>query len=354
MAARLAIEDFGGQVLGKPITIISGDEQNKPDIAANLARQFYDRDNVTAVVDGGSSSTALAIQFVSTERKKIFLVSGGTTAEITGKSCSPYSIHWLPDTHAISTAATRAVVAGGGTSWFYITANYVFGQDLEKYSSEVVKAAGGTVLGSARAPLNTADFSSFLLQAQSSGANVIAFANAGSDTQNAIKQAQEFGLGGPGSKLKIVGLDIFTSDIQSIGLPASQGVIGVADFYWDMDDTTRAWSKRFKAVHGKIPTYYQADSYSAVYHYLAAVKAAGTTDPDKVSAMMYATPLSDPLHKGVKIRKDGRVMQPIYLMEVKTPQESKGPDDIMKVVSKIAAEDAFIPLEQTGCQRALN
>ncbi len=352
VAARLAAEDFGGQVLGKPITIISGDEQNKPDVASNLARQFYDRENVTAILDGGSSSTALAIQFVSSEKKKMFLVSGGTTAEITGKSCSPYSIHWLPDTHAIATAATRAVVADGGKSWFYITANYVFGQDLEKYSSEVVKAAGGSVLGSARAPLNTADFSSFLLQAQGSGADVVAFANAGSDAQTSIKQAQEFGLMGGGSKTRIVGLDIFTSDIQSIGLAVAQGVIGVADFYWDMDETTRAWSKRFKAMHGKIPTYYQADSYSAVYNYLAAVKAAGTTDPDKVSAIMYQTPLSDPLHNGVKVRKDGRVMQPIYLMQVKTPQESKGPDDIMKVVSKIPPEEAFIPLDKTGCPRA--
>ena len=352
-AARLAVEDFGGEILGKPIVVLTGDEQNKPDIAANLARRFYDQDDVTAIVDGGSSSTALAIQYVSSEKKKMFLVSGGTTAAITGKSCSPYSIHWLPDTYAISTASTRAMVAEGGRSWFYITADYVFGHDLERYSSEVVKEAGGKVLGSARAPLDTADFSSFLLQAQSSGAGVIAFANAGANAQNSIKQAREFGLMGDGSKLRIVGLDIFTSDVQAIGLAAAQGVIGVADFYWDMNDASRAWTARFKAVHKKIPTYYQADTYSAVYNYLAAVKAVGTTDSDKVSEFMYHTPLSDPLHKGVSVRKDGRVMQPIYIMQVKTPAESKGPDDLMKVVSQIPPEQVFLPLDKTGCLRSL-
>jgi branched-chain amino acid transport system substrate-binding protein len=345
-AVRMAIEDFGGSVLGKPVEVVSADGQNKPDIAANIARNWYDS-GVDVITDIPASGMALAIMQLSKDKKKIALVTSAGSSDITGKSCSPYTAHWTWDTYAMSHGTGATIVKRGGKDWFFITADYVFGQTLERDTAAVVTANGGKVLGSVRHPLNTADFSSYLLQAQSSGAKIIGLANGGADTINSVKQAIEFGL--PKSGAQLVALIAFISDIHSLGLKAAQGLMLTEAFYWDLDDATRAWSRRFYERTRRMPSMTQAGAYSAVTHYLKAVAAVGSKDADKVMAQMRATPIDDFMtHDGV-LRADGRVLRDMYLFQVKTPEESKGDWDLYKLVEKIPAAEAFRPLGEGGC-----
>ncbi len=349
LAAQMAVEDFGGKVLGAPIEVISGDHQNKPDIGAGIARQWIDTDHVDVIVDVPTSSVALAIQAVTREKKRLFLMSGPASSDLTGKACSPYGFQWTYDTYALAHGTGGALVKQGGNSWFFITADYAFGHALERDTGDAVKAAGGTVLGSVRAPLNTQDFSSYLLQAQSSKAKVIGLANAGGDTINAVKQASEFGIVSGGQKL--AGLLIFITDVHSIGLKIAHGLTITSAWYWDKDDASRAFAKRFMARNhnGLPPTYIQAGIYSEVTHYLKAIKAAGTDDTDKVAAQMRKMKINDFMTKDGWIREDGRVMRDMYLEEVKSPAESKYPFDYFKILATIPAEQAFRPLKDGGC-----
>jgi branched-chain amino acid transport system substrate-binding protein len=349
LAAQMAVDDFGGKVLGAPIEVVAGDHQNKPDIGAGIARQWIDNDHVDVIVDVPTSSVALAVQEVTREKKRIFLMSGPGSSDLTGKACSPYGFHWAYDTYALAHGTGGAMVKQGGSSWFFVTADYAFGHALERDTGDAVKAAGGTVLGAVRAPLGTQDFSSYLLQAQASKAKVIGFANAGGDTINSIKQAAEFGIVTGGQKL--AGLLVFLTDIHSIGLKTAQGLTITAAYYWDRDDASREFAKRFMAKNhnGLPPTYVQAGIYSAVAHYLKAVQAAGTDDTEKVAAQMRTMKINDFMTKDGWIREDGRVMRDMYLEEVKTPAESKYPFDYFKVLATIPPDQAFRPLKDGNC-----
>jgi len=349
VAAQMAAEDFGGKVLDAPIEIIGGDHQNKPDVGAGLARQWIDTDHVDAIVDVPTSSVALAIQEVTREKKRIFLMSGPASSDLTGKACSPYGIHWTYDTYALAHGTGGALVKQGGDSWFFITADYAFGHALERDTGDAVKAAGGKVLGAVNAPLNTQDFSSFLLQAQASKAKVIGLANAGGDTINSIKQASEFGIVAGGQKL--AGLLVFLSDIHSLGLKTAQGLTITSAWYWDKDDASRTFAKRFMARNptGLPPTYIQAGIYTEVAFYLKAIQAAGTDDADKVVAQMRKMKINDFMTKDGWIREDGRVMRDMYLEEVKSPAESKYPFDYLKILATIPADQAFRPLKDGNC-----
>ena len=348
LATQMAIEDFGGSVLGKKIELVSGDIQNKADVAATLAGRWYDNENVDMILGAGASSSSIAIENVAGAKKKIFLAPDPAASDITGKLCNPYTVHWVYDTAALANGTGSAVVKAGGKTWYFLTADYAFGYALQRDVAAVVEKAGGKVLGEVKHPLNTNDFSSFLLQAQGSKAQVIGLANAGGDTINAIKQASEFGIVKGGQKL--AGLLVFISDINSLGLERAQGLSLTEAFYWDLNDKTRAFSKRFgEKFKGKMPTMVQAGFYSATLAYLNAVKAAGTDDPDKVMATMKATKWDDPLFGKSWIRPDGRKMHDMYLFEVKKPSESKGPWDDYNLVATIPAEQAFRPLEQSEC-----
>lgn len=350
-AARMAVEDFGDAVLGKSIEITSADHQNKPDVASNIARQWYDS-NVDLIVDVPSSAAALAVQEVAREKKRLVIFSTPATSDLTGKSCSPYGIHWTYDTYALAHGTGAAVVKSGGKRWFFITADYAFGHAIERDTTAVVRAAGGSVLGSVKAPLGTPDFSSFLLQAQASRADIIGLANAGGDTINSIKQANEFGIVQGGQKL--AGLVVYLSDVHSLGVQVAQGLTLTASFYWDLDDETRAWSKRFFAKTGRMPTMPQAGVYTSVSHYLKAVRAAGTSQSEAVMAKMKSSPINDfMVHDGV-VRPDGRVLRDFYLFEVKSPKESQKPWDYYKLVSKIPAGDAIRPLSESDCPLVSN
>ena len=354
LAAQMAVDDFGGKVLDQPIEVISGDHQNKPDIGAGLARKWIDTEHVDTIVDVPTSSVALAVQEVTREKKRVFLMSGPASSDLTGKACSPYGFQWTYDTYALAHGTGGALVKQGGDSWFFITADYAFGHALERDTSEAVKAAGGKVLGSVSVPLNTQDFSSFLLQAQASKAKVIGLANAGGDTINSIKQAAEFGIVAGGQKL--AGLLVFLTDVDSLGLKTAQGLTITSAWYWDKDDASRAFAKRFVArnPNGKPPTYTQAGVYTEVAFYLNAIKAAGTDDADKVSAQMRSMKINDFMTKDGWIREDGRIMRDMYLEEVKSPQESKYPYDYFKVLATIPAEQAFRPLKDGGCPLVKN
>jgi len=354
LAAQMAVDDFGGKVLDQPIEVISGDHQNKPDIGAGLARKWIDTEHVDTIVDVPTSSVALAVQEVTREKKRVFLMSGPASSDLTGKACSPYGFQWTYDTYALAHGTGGALVKQGGDSWFFITADYAFGHALERDTSEAVKAAGGKVLGSVSVPLNTQDFSSFLLQAQASKAKVIGLANAGGDTINSIKQAAEFGIVAGGQKL--AGLLVFLTDVDSLGLKTAQGLTITSAWYWDKDDASRAFAKRFIArnPNGKPPTYTQAGVYTEVAFYLNAIKAAGTDDADKVSAQMRTMKINDFMTKDGWIREDGRIMRDMYLEEVKSPQESKYPFDYFKVLATIPAEQAFRPLKDGGCPLVKN
>ena len=338
-AARMAIADFGGAVNGKKIELISADHQNKPDIGSAIATQWFDNDGVDVVVDVPTSSVALAVQEVARNKGKVFLISGAAASDLTGKACSPTSVHWTYDTVALANGTGSAVVKAGGDTWFFITADYAFGHALERDTAKVVEDNGGKILGKVRAPLNTADFSSYLLQAQSSKAKIIGLANAGGDTINSIKQAAEFGIVEGGQKL--AGLLVFITDVNSLGLQTANGLQLTEAFYWDQNDETRAWSKRFFEKMKRQPSMVQAGVYGSVMHYLAAIKATGSDDGPTVVKQMKATPVNDFMTKNGKIRDDGRLVRDMYLFEVKKPSESKGPWDYYKQIAVIPGDEAF-------------
>jgi branched-chain amino acid transport system substrate-binding protein len=347
LAAQMAVDDVGN-IPGTRVEIVSADHQNRPDIGAGITRQWIDVDHVDAIVDVPTSSVALAVQDITRTKKRIFLMSGPATSDLTGKDCSPYGFQWTYDTYALAHGTGREIVKQGGDTWFFITADYAFGHALERDTGDAVKAAGGKVLGAIRAPLNTQDFSSFLLQAQASKAKVIGLANAGGDTINSIKQAAEFGLVSGGQKL--AGLLVFLTDIHSLGLKATQGLTITSAWYWDKDDASRAFARRFMSKNrGVPPSYTQAGVYSAVSHYLKAIKAIGTDDADKVSEQMRKTKINDFMTNDGWIRDDGRVMREMYLERVKSPEESKYPFDYFKVLATIPAEEAFRSLKDGGC-----
>ena len=346
-AAKMAVEDFGGKVLGKPIEVVSADHQNKADIASATAREWFDSGQVDALMDVAASATALAAIDVAKEKNKIVMLSGPGAARITNEACTPVSIHYTYDNYALSHGTASAMVKAGYDSWFFITADYAFGHDLEQNTAAVVKASGGQVLGDVRVPINTADFSSALLQAQASKAKAVGLANAGADTTNAIKQAAEFGLVRGGQKL--AGLLIFINDINTLGLQTAQGMLLTNAFYWDRNDESRAWSRRYFQHMNRMPNMVQAGIYSATTHYLAAVAAAGTDDTQAVMAKMRATPINDFFAKDGRIRADGRMVHDMYLYEVKKPDESKEKWDYYKLVATIPADQAFLPLSDSKC-----
>lgn len=346
-AAKMALEEFGPTVLGKPIEIISADHQMKSDVGIQIARNWFDAGKVDAVVDIPNSAIAIAVHNLARERNRIALLSGPGASTLTDELCSPNTVHFTYDTYALSKVTASAVVAGGGKSWFFITADYAFGNQLEQDATRFIKASGGTVLGSVRHPTNTADFSSFALQAQSSKAEVVAFANAGQDTDNSIKQSGEFGLVKGGQKL--VGLLMFDTDVHAIGLDAAQGTYLTTASYWNMDDKTRAWSKRFFERTKVMPTMIQTGVYGSVLHYLKAIKAAGTDDPAKVMAKMRELPIEDTFVHGGKLREDGRVIRDMYLARVKKPSESKEPWDYLDIVKTVKGDDAFRPVSELKC-----
>ena len=346
-AAQLAAEDFGNKILGAPIEIISADHQNKADIASNLSRQWYEAGGVDVIADGGSSAAAMALQNVARDHKKIFLISGGATAELTGKACSPYGFHWMYDTYALAAAPPEGVLKQGGDTWFFISADYAFGHSMEREATKRVKDGGGTVVGSVRSPLDTADFSSYLLQAQSSKAKVIALATAGSDTSNAIKQAHEFGL--MRGDTRFVTFLMFINDAHAIGLENGQGLVSSTTYYHDLDDGSRAFAKRFWDRMGRPPSLVQAGVYSSVHHYLKAVEAAKTDDGTKVAAQMRAMPVNDAFTHNATIRADGRVLRDLYVVQMKTPAESKAPWDYWKVLATIPGDKAWRPAAESEC-----
>ena len=345
-AARMAVEDFG-PVLGQAVQVISGDHQNKPDVGTGLAEKWYDTDGVDMITDVPTSSVALAVEAISRDKHKVVMFSGPASSDITGKACSPYAVHWTYDTYTLAHVTGSAMVKAGGDTWFFVTADYAFGHALERDTAAVVKAAGGKVVGDVMVPINNQDFSSFMLQAQASKAKVIGLANAGGDTINSIKAAAEFGIVAGGQKL--AGLLLFVTDIHSLGLKTAQGLVLTSPFYWDLNDKTRAWSKRFYDRLHKEPTMNQAGVYGAVMHYLAAIKAVGGKDADKVMAKMRATPINDFMTENGSIRIDGRVMRDYYLFEAKKPSESKGEWDLYKIVAKVPASQAVRPLSEGGC-----
>jgi branched-chain amino acid transport system substrate-binding protein len=348
VAARMAVEDSGIEKRGYKVEMISADHQNKPDVGSAIARQWYDTDKVDVIVDVPNSGVALAVNQITRDKGKAFLVSGAASSDLTGKACSPNTIHWTYDTWMLANGTGGAIVKTGGDTWFFLTADYAFGQALERDTEAVVLKSGGKVLGKVRHPLNTQDFSSFLLQAQASKAKIIGLANAGGDTTNSIKQAAEFGIVKGGQNL--AGLLVFLTDVHALGLPTAQGLILTSTFYWDQNDQSRAFAKRFaerdKGIH---PTMVHAGVYSAVLHYLKAVEALKSDDGTKVIAKMKETPTDDPLFGKGTIRADGRKIHPAYLVEVKKPSESKGPWDYYKVRATIPADQAFRPINQGEC-----
>lgn len=349
VAAKLAIEDFGAAGKGLDVTVVSADHQNKPDIAVNKAREWYDQDGVDAIFDVPNSGVALAVSAITQEKNKVFIDSGAATSDLTGAKCSPNTLHWTYDTWELAHGTGSAAVKAGGTTWFFLTADYAFGQALERDTSAVVIAEGGKVLGGVKVPLNTQDFSSYLLQAQSSGAKVVGLANAGGDTINSIKQAAEFGIVQGGQKL--AGLLVFLTDVHSLGLQTAHGLVLTSPFYWDLNAGTRAFSDRYMKQTGRRPTMDQAGVYSAVLHYLKAVHAAGSAkDALKVVAKMKEMPAEDQAFGKSIVRADGRVIHDSYLFEVKTPAESKGPWDYYKLISTTPAEKAFRPMSEGGCR----
>ncbi|HEY0524560.1 MAG TPA: ABC transporter substrate-binding protein [Stellaceae bacterium] len=346
-AARMAVEDFGGTVLGKPIEIVVADHQNKADIASSKAREWFDAGNVDAILDVAASATALAAMDVAKQKNKIIVMSGPGASSITGEACGPASVHWVYNTYALAHTVGQAVVKQGGDSWFFLTADYAFGHQLEQDTADVVTASGGKVLGDAKAPINTADFSSYLLQAQTSKAKVIGLANAGADTINAIKQAAEFGIVRGGQRL--AGLLVYINDVHSLGLQTTQGMVLSSAFYWNMNDETRKWSKRFYERLQKMPNMSQAGVYSSVTHYLKAVQAAGTDATEPVMKAMREMPVNDFFVKNGHVRPDGLMQHDMYLFEVKTPAESKEPWDYYKLLATVPGDQAFLPLAQSRC-----
>jgi branched-chain amino acid transport system substrate-binding protein len=348
LAAQMAAKDFGGQVLGRKIVITSADTQSKADLSGSKAREMFEKDKVDMIVGNVSTASALAAMEVAEQFKKVSIVTGAASLPITNEKCTPYSIHYVYDTYALSRGTGKAVVDSGKKTWFFVTADYAFGHTLERDTTEVVAANGGKVLGSVKHPINTTDFSSFMAQAQSSKAEVIGLANAGGDTIGSVKQAAELGI--MGSKQTVVPLLMFTSDIQALGLKTTQGMIFTEGWYWDFNDSNRKFAQRFmKEFKGKAPTSVQAGVYSSTMQYLKAVEVAKTDNADAVMKQMKSVEINDGLFKG-RIRADGKFEHDMYLLEVKKPGESKGPNDVAKVVKVIAAKDATLPLAQSKCK----
>lgn len=349
IAAQMAVEDFGGTVAGMPIEVVSADHQNKPDVGSSIVREWYDTQGVDVVVDVPTSSVALAVSGLTLDKNKVFLVSGAATSDLTGSKCSPNTVHWTYDTWALANATGREVVKNGGDTWFFLTADYAFGAALERDVTTVVQASGGKVLGGVKHPLSAPDFSSFLLQAQSSKAKIIGLANAGGDTINAIKQAAEFGIVSKGQKL--ASLLVFINDINALGLPTAHGLILSESFYWDRDDSTRTWSQKFAAKHGgAMPSMAQAGVYSSLLHYLKALaELKSAKDGKAVVAKMVATPTDDPLFGKGTIDGNGRKRHAMYVYEVKAPDESKGKWDYYKLIREIPPDQAFRAPADSGC-----
>jgi branched-chain amino acid transport system substrate-binding protein len=349
LAARMAVEDYGGKAAGRKVEVVFADHLNKPDVGSVIARKWLDEDGVSLVIDLPNSAVALAVNEIVRQKNKVLIGSGAGTSELTGSKCSPNTVHWTYDTWAYGHSLARAVVARGGKSWFFITADYAFGHDLERQATDQLLKDGGKVVGGVRTPLGTPDFSSFLLSAQASGAQVVALAVAGGDLTNSMKQAAEFGLP---AKQSIVALILTLNNVPALGLKASQGVLTVNPFYWDMNEGTRAWSQRFRkrAHNGAMPNDMQAGVYAGVLHFLKAVdKVGGAADGKAVVAAMKALPTDDPLFGKGRIREDGRKLHPMYLLQVKSPEESKGDWDYYKVISIIPAEQAFRPVSEGNC-----
>ncbi|NYT65147.1 ABC transporter substrate-binding protein [Alcaligenaceae bacterium] len=349
VAAQLAIDDcLAAECKGMDIKLVSADNHNKADVGAAKAREWFDRDGVTAIADLTNSAVALAVQSIAKEKNKVVMFSGPATNALTNDSCSPVGFHWMFDVYSQSVGGVRAMIDKGGKSWFFITVDYAFGHSLQKGAEDMVKELGGTVVGSVLHPLNTADFASFLLQAQSSKAQVVALANSGTDVVSAIKQAREFGIVEGGQRL--ASLLVFLSDLRALGQDSAQGLTYVDGFYWDFDDDSRAWSQRYSAAHKDLkPTMTHAGVYSSVLHYLKAVAATQSTDGNVVADKMREIPINDPVMNNASIRPDGRVIHDMYLYEAKTPAESKGEWDISKLVATIPAADAFQPLSESTC-----
>jgi branched-chain amino acid transport system substrate-binding protein len=345
-AAQMAIADFGGKVLGKPIELVYADHQNKADVGANKVREWYDTQGVDMVTDALNSAVALAVAKVTAEKKRIMINAGAASTRLTNEDCTPYTVHYVYDTYALANGPAKPIVKAGGDTWFFLTADYAFGHSLEKDTSEAVKAAGGKVIGSVRHPLNAADFSSFLLQAQSSKAKIIGLANAGGDTINSIKAANEFGIT---KNQTLVGLLTTIVDIHALGLPITQGMMFTEGYYWDLNDDTRKWSRRYFDKMKKMPSMLQAGVYSAVTTYLKAVQAAGTDDADAVMKKLKELPINDFFAKNGKIREDGRMVHDMYLVQVKKPAESKYPWDYYHVKAVIPGNEAFQPLALSRC-----
>lgn len=345
-AARMAVEDFGGSVLGVPVEVLSADHQNKADIGAARAREWFDVNKVDMITDLAASNVGLAVMKVAKDKNRIVLNTGSGTSRITNEDCNDRTIHWVYNTYSLANGTGKTITKQGGDTWYFLTADYAFGHSLEQDTAEVVKAAGGRVLGSVRHPLNASDMSSFLLQAQSSKAKIIGLANAGTDTINSIKAAREFGI----TKTQtLAGLLAFIGDVRALGVEAAQGMLLTEAFYWDMNDETRAWSKRFFEKQKRMPSMIQAGTYSAVTHYLKAIKAAGTTEAGAVMAKMKAMPVQDFFTKHGIIREDGQHVHDMYLFQVKTPVESKGAWDLYKLVATIPGDQAFAPLSASRC-----
>lgn len=347
-AVKMAVEDFGGKVLGKPIEVVFADHQNKPDIGASIVNEWIDVGKVDMIIDLPTTSVCLAVQEICKNKNRINIISTGASVILTNKNCSPNGFHWTYDNFALAKGTGLAMVKDGGDSWFFLTADYAFGHDLEKTTAEAVVKAGGKVLGSVRHPFPNNDFSSFLLQAQASGAKVIGLANAGGDTINAIKQSSEFGITQAGQRL--AGLLVFISDVHSLGLQTAQGLVVTTGFYWDYNDETRAWSKKWsQRMNGRMPTMSQAGCYSGAMHYLKAVQAAGTDEAKAVAVKMREIPVNDFFAQNGKVREDGRMVHDMYLAQVKKPEESKNPWDYYKILRVIPGDEAYKPLADSEC-----
>ncbi|VVE06960.1 ABC transporter permease [Pandoraea aquatica] len=349
VAAQMAIDDcLAAECKGMKVELVSADNQNKADVAANKAREWFDRDNVDAIADLTNSAAALAVQKLAMDKQRVVLFSGPATTRLTNEDCSPTGFHWMFDTYSQSAATARAVVGDGGKSWYFITVDYAFGHSLEKDAADIVKTLGGTVVGQSRHPLNASDYASFLLQAQSSKAQVVALANGGQDTVNVLKQAREFGIVQRGQKL--AALLVFLSDVHALGLNTAQGLMFTDGFYWDYDDASRTWSDRFQKKYKNLkPTMVQAGVYSSVLHYLRSVAAAKSVDAKVVAQKMRELPIRDPIMHNASIRPDGRVIHDMYLFRVKSPAESKGPWDYYTKVATVPATEAFQPLSKSTC-----
>ncbi|MGX9217037.1 ABC transporter substrate-binding protein [Massilia varians] len=345
-AIRMAIADMGGAINGKKIQLVVADHQNKPDIAASKAREWFDQQGVDLLIGGTNSGASLAMAKVAAEKKKVFIAIGSGTAQLTNEQCTPYTVHYAYDTVALARGTGAAMLKQGGKSWYFLTADYAFGQSLEKDTADVVKAGGGTVVGSVKHPLSASDFSSFLLQAQASRAQVLGMANAGGDLINAVKAANEFGLT---KKMKVAGLLVFINDVHTLGLNTTQGMYLTDGWYWDRTPESRAWAKRYFARMKKQPSMLQAGDYSATMQYLNAVKALGTDNAEKVMVHLKTTPINDMFARNGTIRPDGRMVHDMYLMQVKTPQESKGAWDYYKVVATIPGDQAYTKKAETKC-----